>query len=80
MYFLLHVLSVCISFVQTCLSVLGIPSMDVVRVLAAILLLGNIQFIDGQGMEVDIKGGNGEKCSRNTFALSPTSLKLMMAN
>ncbi|KAG8184790.1 hypothetical protein JTE90_015472 [Oedothorax gibbosus] len=45
---------------KTCLSVLGIPSMDVVRVLAAILLLGNIQFIDGAGMEVDIKGGNAE--------------------
>jgi dachs protein len=34
--------------------------MDVVRVLAAILLLGNIQFVDGAGMEVDVKGGNGE--------------------
>ncbi|GFQ72939.1 myosin-2 heavy chain, partial [Trichonephila clavata] len=45
---------------KTCLSVLGIPSMDVVRVLAAILLLGNIQFGDGAGMEVDIKGGNAE--------------------
>ena len=47
-------------FLQSCLSVLGIPSMDVVRVLAAILLLGNIQFVDGAGMEVDVKGGNGK--------------------
>ncbi|RWS15743.1 unconventional myosin-IXb-like protein [Dinothrombium tinctorium] len=31
---------------KTCLSVLGIPFMDVVRVLAAVLLLGNIQFND----------------------------------
>lgn len=31
---------------KSCLSVLGIPFMDVVRVLAAVLLLGNIQFDD----------------------------------
>ncbi|XP_017464295.1 PREDICTED: chitin synthase 8-like, partial [Rhagoletis zephyria] len=29
---------------KSCLSVLGIPFLDVVRVLAAVLLLGNIQF------------------------------------
>ncbi|XP_077527396.1 unconventional myosin-IXb-like dachs isoform X2 [Haemaphysalis longicornis] len=29
---------------KTCLSVLGIPFLDVVRVLAAVLLLGNVQF------------------------------------
>lgn len=33
---------------KTCLGILGIPFLDVVRVLAAVLLLGNIQFIDGQ--------------------------------
>lgn len=41
---------------KTCLGVLGIPFLDVVRVLAAVLLLGNVQFIDGKGMEVDVKG------------------------
>uniref|UniRef100_A0A1Y1LI47 Myosin motor domain-containing protein n=3 Tax=Photinus pyralis TaxID=7054 RepID=A0A1Y1LI47_PHOPY len=41
---------------KTCLGVLGIPFLDVVRVLAAVLLLGNVQFIDGNGLEVDVKG------------------------
>ncbi|KAL5281767.1 Myo20 family protein [Megaselia abdita] len=41
---------------KTCLGILGIPFLDVVRVLAAVLLLGNIQFIDGQGLEVEVKG------------------------
>uniref|UniRef100_A0A8D8VKQ4 Myosin-I heavy chain n=1 Tax=Cacopsylla melanoneura TaxID=428564 RepID=A0A8D8VKQ4_9HEMI len=31
---------------KACLGVLGIPFMDVVRVLAAVLLLGNVQFVD----------------------------------
>lgn len=33
---------------KTCLGILGIPFLDVVRVLAAVLLLGNVQFVDGQ--------------------------------
>lgn len=41
---------------KTCLGILGIPFLDVVRVLAAVLLLGNVQFVDGQGLEVDIRG------------------------
>ncbi|XP_055389297.1 unconventional myosin-Ia isoform X2 [Condylostylus longicornis] len=41
---------------KTCLGILGIPFLDVVRVLAAVLLLGNVQFVDGQGLEVDVKG------------------------
>ncbi|XP_047993590.1 unconventional myosin-IXAa isoform X1 [Leguminivora glycinivorella] len=32
---------------KTCLGILGIPFLDVVRVLAAVLLLGNVQFADG---------------------------------
>lgn len=32
---------------KTCLGILGIPFLDVVRVLAAVLLLGNVQFTDG---------------------------------
>lgn len=59
-YFIWFIFFFTLIFLQTCLSVLGIPSMDVVRVLAAILLLGNIQFVDGAGMEVDVKGGNGK--------------------
>lgn len=45
---------------KTCLSVLGIPFLDVVRVLAAVLLLGNVQFIDGKGTEVEVQGGDHE--------------------
>lgn len=41
---------------KTCLGILGIPFLDVVRVLAAVLLLGNVHFKDGQGLEVDVKG------------------------
>ncbi|RXG59263.1 Unconventional myosin-Ih [Armadillidium vulgare] len=45
---------------KACLGVLGIQVLDVVRVLAAILLLGNVTFIEGQGLEVDIQGGSHE--------------------
>ncbi|XP_037074350.1 myosin-I heavy chain-like [Pollicipes pollicipes] len=41
---------------KSCLGVLGIPFLDVVRVLAAVLLLGNITFVDGAGMEVEVQG------------------------
>ena len=34
------------------LGILGIPYMDVLRVLATILLLGNIEFVEGEGLEV----------------------------
>jgi len=33
---------------KACLGILGIPFLDVVRVLAAVLLLGNVQFVDSQ--------------------------------
>ena len=39
---------------KSCLGVLGIPFLDVVRVLAAVLLLGNVTFADGAGIEVSI--------------------------
>lgn len=45
---------------KACLGVLGIPFFDVVRVLAAVLILGNVTFIEGQGLEVDIQGGSHE--------------------
>ena len=44
---------------QSSLAVLGIPLGDVLRILAAILLLGNVQFMDGNGLELDIQGENG---------------------
>lgn len=33
---------------KACLGILGIPFIDVVRVLSAVLLLGNISFVDNQ--------------------------------
>ncbi|XP_033108068.1 myosin-I heavy chain-like isoform X3 [Anneissia japonica] len=41
---------------RTSLAVLGIPFFDVIRVLTAVLLLGNIEFIEDGGFELDIKG------------------------
>lgn len=46
-------------FSQTALVTLGIPFLDVLRILVAILLLGNVEFVDGEGPEVDVKGNNG---------------------
>ncbi|XP_037069568.1 myosin-I heavy chain-like [Pollicipes pollicipes] len=40
---------------KSCLGVLGIPFMDVVRVLASVLLLGNVTFADGPGIEVEVQ-------------------------
>ena len=37
---------------KACLGVLGIPFLDVVRVLASVLLLGNVTFVDRPGTEV----------------------------
>ncbi|XP_077491338.1 unconventional myosin-IXb-like dachs isoform X2 [Amblyomma americanum] len=42
---------------KTCLSVLGIPFLDVVRVLAAVLLLGNVQFSEADHHQLEPKGG-----------------------
>lgn len=41
-----------------CKGLLGIPFMDVVRVLAAVLLLGNVHFLDNASGEVVAKGEN----------------------
>lgn len=38
--------------------VLGIPFVDVVRVLAAVLIIGNVTFNDGAGVEVSLTGEN----------------------
>ncbi|XP_046742068.1 unconventional myosin-IXAa isoform X2 [Diprion similis] len=43
---------------KACLGVLGIPFLDVVRVLAAVLILGNVGFTDGPGVEVGVVGEN----------------------
>ena len=52
---------------QNSLGVLGIPFSDVMRIFSAILLLGNIEFIEGSGLELDIIGNNG-KCIYNDWS------------
>lgn len=59
---------------KACLGVLGIPFLDVVRVLAAVLLLGNIQFVDGQGLEVDVKGDVELKAVASLLGVSSVAL------
>ncbi|XP_063215940.1 unconventional myosin-IXAa isoform X2 [Bacillus rossius redtenbacheri] len=59
---------------KTCLGVLGIPFLDVVRVLAAVLLLGNVQFMDGKGLEVDVKGDPELKAVASLLGVSSATL------
>ncbi|KAM7296005.1 unconventional myosin-VIIa [Ixodes scapularis] len=61
---------------KSCLSVLGIPFLDVVRVLAAVLLLGNVQFVDrgGGASEVDLKGGSEIKSVAALLGVSSVAL------
>jgi dachs protein len=54
--------------------VLGIPFLDVVRVLAAVLLLGNVQFVDGQALEVDVKGDTELKAVASLLGVSGVAL------
>ncbi|XP_030380655.1 unconventional myosin-IXAa [Scaptodrosophila lebanonensis] len=59
---------------KTCLGILGIPFLDVVRVLAAVLLLGNVQFIDGGGLEVDVKGETELNSVASLLGVPPAAL------
>lgn len=45
---------------QNFLGILGIFFFDVMRIFFVILLLGNIEFIEGIGLELDIIGNNGK--------------------
>lgn len=69
---------------QGALATLGIPFVDVLRILVAILLLGNVEFVDGEGLELDVKGNNGRyhlysKLSLKAQLCSPkiTKIKLL---
>lgn len=59
---------------KTCLGILGIPFLDVVRVLAAILLLGNVKFIDAQELEVDVDGEKELNSVAALLGVSPSAL------
>ncbi|XP_062589716.1 uncharacterized protein LOC134251341 [Saccostrea cucullata] len=56
------------------LGVLGIPFSDVMRIFSAILLLGNIEFMEGTGMELDIIGNNEIKAVAALLGVSGVAL------
>jgi len=56
------------------LATLGIPFVDVLRILVAILLLGNVEFVDGEGLELDVKGNNEIKAVAALLGVSGVSL------
>ena len=56
------------------LAVLGIPFMDVVRVLAGILLLGNVEFVEGNGLEVSVIGKEELKSVSSLIGVTPQLL------
>lgn len=56
------------------LATLGIPFVDVLRILVAILLLGNVEFVDGEGLELDVKGNNEIKAVAALLGISGVSL------
>ena len=53
------------------LGILGIPFMDVLKVFAAILLLGNINFLEGNGLELDMSGKEELKSVAALIGVSP---------
>ena len=62
---------------RSSLAVLGIPFMDVVRVLSAILLLGNVEFAPGAGddsFEVDVIGQEDLNVVARLLGISKTLL------
>ncbi|XP_048762789.2 unconventional myosin-VIIa-like isoform X2 [Ostrea edulis] len=59
---------------KSSLAVLGIPFSDVMRIFSAILLLGNIEFIEGSGLELDIIGNNEIKAVAALLGVSGVAL------
>ena len=52
----IHVYVVCL---QSSLAKLGIPLNDVLRVLVAVMLLGNVSFYESKEQELGIQGSEG---------------------
>ncbi|XP_070501515.1 unconventional myosin-Vb isoform X3 [Chironomus tepperi] len=59
---------------KACLGILGIPFLDVVRVLAAVLLLGNVKFVDNQRSEVETNNESELNSVANLLGVSSQSL------
>ncbi|XP_035712524.1 unconventional myosin-Ib isoform X3 [Folsomia candida] len=62
---------------KTSLGLLGIPFLDVVRVLAAVILMGNVQFRESSSscMEMDIKGESELQSAAALLGVSESALK-----
>ncbi|XP_041473647.1 unconventional myosin-X-like [Lytechinus variegatus] len=56
------------------LSTLGIEFLDVMRILSAILLLGNVNFVEDGGYELDIKGSSEIKAVASLLGVPGVSL------
>ena len=54
--------------------ILGIPFLEVVQVLAAVLLLGNVTFVDGAGPEVEIRGEKELNSVAKLLGIKPEAL------
>lgn len=61
----------CCCTLQNSLSVLGIPFSDIMRVLCSVLLLGNVRFVEGAGLELDVHGNNGASDAGRPGARTP---------
>ncbi|XP_060081419.1 myosin-IIIb-like [Ylistrum balloti] len=59
---------------KSALSILGIPFSDVMRVFSAVLLLGNIEFVEGTGLELDLIGNNEIKAVAALLGVSGVAL------
>ncbi|XP_071494240.1 unconventional myosin-X-like [Diadema antillarum] len=62
------------SALRSSLSALGIEFSDVMRILAAILLLGNVRFVEDGGYELDIEGKSEIKAVASLLGVSGVSL------
>ncbi|KAF0300387.1 Myosin-VIIa [Amphibalanus amphitrite] len=60
---------------KACLGVLGIPFLDVVRVLASVLLLGNVTFVDRPGTEVEMQSPQELQSVAALLGFSPAALQ-----
>ncbi|CAG9087278.1 unnamed protein product [Plutella xylostella] len=59
---------------KTCLAILGIPFLDVVRVLAAVLLLGNVQWAEGAGGAAEPAGDAELAAAAQLLGVAPGAL------
>lgn len=62
-------------YIQAALTVLGIPVADVLRILSAVLLLGNICFTDGPDSRPLLRGEQELQSVASLLGLTPISLR-----